>query len=149
MARHKPGGNKQRVFLVGAGISIPPPASVPAAGPLVGKIVELLAPTPSIAQEVQTLFAPKILKLGGRASPLRFEQMIETIQETVDESLSVFDFLRALREPNEMHLILADLACRGDVVFTTNFDCFLEEAVLRNNREPRTIAAEKQFATLM
>lgn len=134
-----------RVFLIGAGTSIQAPASIPAAAALSSLIVRSVAPTPRVGHAMLQLLSSSDDR-RRKLSPIRFEQLVEVVQENLDERLSLFDFLRCSRQPNELHLRVARATCTGDVLFTTNFDCFLEEAILSLGFEPESVASERQFA---
>lgn len=105
-------------FLVGAGISIDKPSSVPSAREIVRNLLELCVPP----EEVENLLA---------LENLRFELVVEKIQNEVDEELHFLDYLEQITEPNLIHYFLANSIIRGNFVITTNFDYMIERALMR------------------
>jgi len=104
-------------FLVGAGISMDPPTSMPSAWEIVRGLLELFAPS----EEINNLLSLKML---------RFELVVEKIKNEFDEDLKFFDYLEYVTEPNLIHLFLANIITRGNYVVTTNFDYMIERALL-------------------
>ena len=60
-------------------------------------------------------------------SGLRFELVLEIVQSCFDESLSVLDIFTNAT-PNENHWLLHELARKGALIITTNFDNLIEIA---------------------
>ncbi len=117
------------IFLVGAGLSVNYPSSIPFAFNITQEIIKWLAQG---SQELEQ----KILSLCS-ASPdknpfdfIRFEGLIQTI------SLIVPDFTKSLSTievhgiPNIFHLSLMKRLAQGDNILTTNFDTRFEKAAL-------------------
>jgi len=109
---------RKYTFLVGAGISMDPPANMPSAMQIVENLLEIFAPT----EEIENLL---ILEM------LRFELVIEKIQDIFDEELKFLDYLEYVTEPNIIHLFLSNAITRGNYVVTTNFDYLIEYALLK------------------
>ncbi|MFX0041990.1 MAG: tetratricopeptide repeat protein [Candidatus Hodarchaeota archaeon] len=105
-------------FLVGAGISMDPPTSMPSAWEIVRGLLELFAPS----EEIDNLLSLNML---------RFELVVEKIQNEFDENLRFLDYLEYVTEPNLIHLFLANTITRGNYVVTTNFDYMIERALLQ------------------
>lgn len=105
-------------FLVGAGISMDPPANMPSAKQIVKSLLELFAPP----EEIDNLLVQEML---------RFELVVEKIQDIFDENLKFLDYLKYVTEPNVIHLFLSNAITRGNYVVTTNFDYLIECALLR------------------
>ncbi|MFX1567298.1 MAG: tetratricopeptide repeat protein [Promethearchaeota archaeon] len=117
---------KGYTYLVGAGISMDPPSSIPSAREIVRAMLELCAPM----EEIDNLLSLRTL---------RYEMMIEKIKNTVDKDLHFLDYLELIDQPNYIHYYLANAVVkRHDYVVTTNFDFMIERA-LQN-----VIRAEKQ-----
>jgi len=104
-------------FLVGAGISMDSPTSMPSAWEIVRGLLELFAPL----EEINNLLSFKMLK---------FELVVEKIKNEFDEDLKFLDYLEYITEPNLIHLFLANTITRGNYVVTTNFDYMIERALL-------------------
>ena len=102
-------------FLAGAGISMAPPSSLPSARAMCRMLLEFCAP----GEEVDALIA-----LQG----LRYEQLVEEVQNQVDKELAFLEYLDIAPMPNINHLLLASMMVAGHPVITTNFDCLIEEA---------------------
>jgi len=109
---------RKYTFLVGAGISMDPPTNMPSARQIVKDLLELCAPP----EEVKNLLC---------LETLRFELVVEKIQDVFDEELKFLDYLEYITEPNPIHLFLSNAIIRGNYVVTTNFDYMIERALLR------------------
>ncbi|MFX1365467.1 MAG: tetratricopeptide repeat protein [Promethearchaeota archaeon] len=105
-------------FLVGAGISMDPPTNMPSAIQIVKGLLELCAPQ----EEIKNLLSLDML---------RYELVVEKIQDIFDEDLRFLDYLENVTEPNLIHMFLANIITRGNYVITTNFDYLIEQALLR------------------
>ncbi|MFX1503356.1 MAG: tetratricopeptide repeat protein [Promethearchaeota archaeon] len=104
-------------FLVGAGISMDPPTNMPSAIHIVKGLLELCAPQ----EEIENLLSLDML---------RYELVVEKIQDIFDEDLRFLDYLEYVTEPNLIHMFLANIITRGNYVITTNFDYLIEQALL-------------------
>jgi tetratricopeptide (TPR) repeat protein len=133
------------VFLVGAGVSVMAPASMPAALGLVEQILGTISPRSLERAKILALFNSKRKDAAHKSDFLRFETFMEVLQEHSDPDLSVLDFMRELKQPNDLHLILAQQAVCGATLVTTNFDSFLERAIKLLGHEPCTICDERDF----
>ncbi|MCJ7650078.1 MAG: SIR2 family protein, partial [Candidatus Lokiarchaeota archaeon] len=109
-------------FLVGAGISMDPPSCVPSARMFVNELFKYYAPK----EEIESL--------SGLDS-LRYEFLIEKIENLFDKELKFLDYLDEVKEPNANHVFLANMIMRFNYVITTNFD-FLLELALKNKLAP-------------
>ncbi|MFX1366258.1 MAG: tetratricopeptide repeat protein [Promethearchaeota archaeon] len=108
---------KKYTYLVGAGISMDPPSSIPSAREIVRAMLELCAPM----EEIDNLLSLRTL---------RYEMMIEKIKNNVDKNLHFLDYLELIDRPNYIHYYLANaVAKRQDYVVTTNFDFMIERAL--------------------
>lgn len=116
--------NEGYTFLVGAGISMDPPSSLPSATELSRVIIDELVPDDRTPVR-------KFLSIASQISNLRYEMIIEDLQRFVDKDLSILDFLNLITEPNLNHLFLADVLIHGHFVITTNFDYLVELALKR------------------
>ena len=103
-------------FLVGAGISMDPPSCVPSARMFVNEIFKYYAPEEEI-EKLSTL------------ETLRYEFLVEKVQNLFDKELKFLDYLSGVKEPNAIHLFLANMIMRYNPVITTNFDYLIELAL--------------------
>ncbi len=104
-------------FLVGAGISMDPPSSLPSAREIVKTLVQACVP----ADDVE-----RILSLHT----LRYELLVEGLEKIIDTDLKFLDYLDIIKEPNAIHQFLAFSIDHGHHVFTTNFDALIEIALI-------------------
>ena len=103
-------------FLVGAGISMDPPSCVPSARMFVHELFKYYAPE----EEIETL---------SSFETLRYEFLVEKVQNLFDKELKFLDYLDRVKEPNAIHILLANMIMRYNYVITTNFDYLLEMAL--------------------
>ena len=106
------------IFLVGAGISIDPPAK--------------LLPAPKFIKYLLGLCAPEeeIVKLRT-LDTLRYEMIAEIIQRYIDSQLDFMDYFELKKNPNLNHLFLANAIKNGHSLYTTNFDYLIEYALMQ------------------
>ncbi len=105
-------------FLVGAGISMDAPSYVPSARMFVKELFNYYAPD----DEIESL---------SKLESLRYEFLVEKIQNLFDKDLTFLDYLDEVKEPNANHVFLANMIMRYNYIITTNFD-FLLEMALKN-----------------
>jgi tetratricopeptide (TPR) repeat protein len=103
-------------YLVGAGISMDPPSCVPSARMFVLELFKYYAPE----EEIETLLSLK---------SLRYEFLVEKIQNLFDKDLKFLDYLSEVTEPNAIHIFLVNMIMRYNYVITTNFDYLIEYAL--------------------
>jgi len=103
-------------FLVGAGISMDPPSCVPSARMFVNELFKYYAPE----EEIETL---------SSFESLRYEFLVEKVQNLFDKELKFLDYLSSVKEPNAIHIFLANMIMRYYYVITTNFDYLIERAL--------------------
>ena len=103
-------------FLIGAGCSRDPPSNLPSAKEMIDALLEYLCPE-SLIQELMSL------------KTLRFEQLVQIIQETLDPDLRFIDYYAQCESPNSQHQFLANFLQKGHFVMTTNFDNLIELAL--------------------
>lgn len=108
---------KKYTFLVGAGVSMDAPTNMPSAREIVRALLEFCAPP----EELENLLSLNLL---------RYELVVEKIQNIFDESLKFMDYLELVSIPNFIHFYLANLISKGHYVITTNFDYLIEHALL-------------------
>jgi tetratricopeptide (TPR) repeat protein len=70
----------------------------------------------------------KLSTLGN----LRYEILVEKVQNLFDKELKFLDYLNGVKEPNIIHLFLSNMIMRYNYVITTNFDYLIEMALKRN-----------------
>lgn len=107
---------KEYTFLLGAGISMNPPSNLPSARQIVKDLISLFAPS----QEIN-----KILEIEG----LRYEMVVEGIEEYIDSNLNFLDYFELAKQPNLIHFLIAHAIVNGQYAITTNFDFFIEYAL--------------------
>ncbi len=104
------------VFLVGAGISIDPPADLLPATQFIRFLLELCAPD----EEIENLLS---------IESLRYEMIAEIIQRYIDYELDFMDYFGLITQPNLNHIFLANAIIQGHSIYTTNFDYLIEYAL--------------------
>ncbi|TFG27739.1 MAG: tetratricopeptide repeat protein [Promethearchaeota archaeon] len=104
-------------FLVGAGISMDSPTNMPSAMQIVRTLLEFCTPP----EEVENLLSLNLL---------RYELVVEKIQQIFDEDLKFMDYIELVTSANLIHYFLARLIVRGYYVITTNFDYLIERALI-------------------
>ncbi|HUW89102.1 MAG TPA: tetratricopeptide repeat protein [Candidatus Nanopelagicaceae bacterium] len=109
-------------FLVGAGISMDPPSCVPSARMFVNELLSYYAPE-------------KEIEILSKLDSLRYEFLVEKIQDLFDKEITFLDYLDEVKEPNANHVFLANMIMRYNAVVTTNFD-YLIEIGLKNKLVP-------------
>ncbi|MHA2324871.1 MAG: tetratricopeptide repeat protein, partial [Promethearchaeota archaeon] len=110
---------KKIVYLVGAGISMDAPSSLPSATQFSKVLLDYCTPREESAV---------LLSLPG----LRYEMVVERVQANFDENLQFLDYLELINTPNLIHLFLAHEIINKHPVITTNFDFLIEHALLKN-----------------
>jgi len=105
-------------FLAGAGVSMDSPTNMPSARGIVRDLLEMCAPP----EEVENLLSLNML---------RYELIVEKIQNEFDDELKFMDYLEQVTQPNLIHLFLANVIIQGNYVITTNFDYLIEHALMR------------------
>ncbi|MFX0060798.1 MAG: tetratricopeptide repeat protein [Candidatus Hermodarchaeota archaeon] len=117
-------------FLVGSGISLDPPSSLPTGHQFMETLIERLIPQ----RELMNVLALTNRKREGMRCPddfLRFEQLLEYLQRWYDPELRILDLYANCVTPNFNHLFLAEMILQGHSVFTTNFDSLIEYALVK------------------
>lgn len=108
------------VFLVGAGISMNPPTSLPTVYRFVSEMVESCNVEPVLAETL-------IRSMTERPVSPRFEVLIDELRKTRDPLLSVGRIFTS-NGFNNVHAYLGDMLQRDAAVLTTNFDNCIENA---------------------
>jgi tetratricopeptide (TPR) repeat protein len=114
----------------GAGISIDQPAGLPSALEVTQLLIESLVEDRGLARDLRALSLPDRPTATNAYDHIRFETLVEIIQDLLDPDLELLRFVDYGISPNKFHLGLADFASRGAALVTTNMDCLLEMAVL-------------------
>lgn len=107
---------RKLTFLLGAGISMNPPSNLPSARQIVKDLISLFVPPQEIS---------KILEIEG----LRYEMVVEGIEEYIDANLTFLDYFEFVKQPNLIHFLIAHSIKKGHFAITTNFDFFIEYAL--------------------
>ncbi|TFG15762.1 MAG: tetratricopeptide repeat protein [Promethearchaeota archaeon] len=132
---------KPYTFLVGAGISMDPPSSLPSASEIVSCILkEILIGVPD--RLVKNLLSDK---------NLRYEMIIEELIK-IDPDLKFLDYLELVTQPNLLHYFIAQCILHGYYATTTNFDYLIEHAMYNLLPEEKhemfvTIANQSYYRT--
>ena len=105
-------------FLVGAGTSMDAPSNLPSARQISRTILEFCAPE----EELENLLSLEML---------RYELLVESIQDMFDTELVFMDYFDEVKEPNLIHLFLASAISKNNFAVTTNFDYLIERALMR------------------
>lgn len=126
-------------FLIGAGISIDPPSSLPSARELSKYLLNEYIPSEEL---------DKIMNHPNS----RYELMVEKIQNLIDHELRFLDYLDMVVQPNLNHIFLTQAAQMGSFLITTNFDYLLEYACkyyqkTKNTAEFLPIILKEDFLT--
>ncbi|MBY9007509.1 MAG: tetratricopeptide repeat protein [Candidatus Lokiarchaeota archaeon] len=108
-------------YLAGAGISMGPPTNFPSARTIVRVLLEYIVPREEIKH---------ILKLDV-LEKLRYEIVIEYIEDIFDKDLQFLDYFEIDALPNLIHYFLAYSILQGNYVITTNFDPMIEKALIK------------------
>ncbi len=108
-------------YLVGAGISMDFPTNFPSARNIVEILLRYIVPKDEIK---------KILKLKA-LEKLRYEIIIEYIEDIFDKDLKFLDYFEINSYPNLIHYFLAYSILQGNYVLTTNFDPMIEKALVK------------------
>lgn len=126
----------QRVYLVGAGISVDEPAGVAGVPDLLDLVFAKTQVRGGPSRDVYwraATNAPSHNPFGA----LRFEAVIQALAEVTPEVRKVLPLMCAHGEPNACHHFLASELGRGATVLTTNFDRHIEIACERQKIECR------------
>ena len=107
--------NRLYTYLVGAGISMDPPSCIPSARMFVHELFKYYVPK----EEIEAL---------SSLESLRYELLVEKIQNLFDKELKFLDYLSEVTEPNAIHIFLVNMIMRYNYVITTNFDYLIEYA---------------------
>jgi len=105
-------------FLVGAGVSMPPPTNLPSARVLGNVLLKSCVP-PEEYENLRSL------------ENLRYERIAEAVTNFIDNEFNFLDYLKEVTEPNNIHIFLSKAIKEGNIVATTNFDYLIEYSLLR------------------
>lgn len=117
----------QKIFLVGAGISISLPSGIPPAWPIIDIFCRWIAGGDK--QEAKIL--RNCCSPMNKYNPfdfIRFESLIGAIEQIAPGTLNILRFLEEDGIPNSQHMFLAAAAEKGSRIITTNFDTRIETA---------------------
>ncbi|MHA1459712.1 MAG: tetratricopeptide repeat protein [Promethearchaeota archaeon] len=123
--------NQKRTWLAGAGISLSPPSSLPTGNMILTNLIKLATPS-DYYDELIELTNPNRKDKKSSGDFLRFEQVMEVIHHNLDPKLQILDFIGEVNSPNRNHEFLAKAARQGDLIFTTNFDHLIEQALVED-----------------
>jgi len=135
----------KRVYFVGAGISANLPTGFPLATTLVSQLLRTLAPDLQILDLLETLADANRRNKRNPGDYVRFELLLDIIQQLVDSELSLLRLVELFTHTNSVHGFLAQRAIAGDFVVTTNFDCLIEESIRQLGFQPTSICTTADF----
>lgn len=121
-----------KLFLVGAGISMAPPSSLPSARQMMSAILEFGAPIE---------LKDKLFQI----TRLRYEYLVELFHNTHDPQYKLITFFETSENPNAFHYFLAERMQKGDWVLTTNFDYLLERAMNYQDQNSEIALTSQDF----
>lgn len=136
---------RKRVFFLGAGISVNPPTNCPISSTLINKIIQAIAPSRSGLAMLKDLANPSRPNKRNPGDYIRFELLLDIIQQIVDSELRLLEFVELFDQPNALHRLFAQRAMAGDVIITTNFDGLIEESILRLGGHPISVCTIADF----
>lgn len=121
-------------FLAGAGISIDAPSCLPGGHRFSETVLEKVVP---IGEKSKIL---SLMDTGRKSAKalgdfLRFEELMELIQQEMDPELLLLTVFKLCNTPNLGHRFLANLLLNGHKIMTTNFDSLIEYALLELNSD--------------
>jgi len=105
-------------FLVGAGISMDIPSSVPSASEIVRNMLE----------EILSNIPDRLVKNLLLNKSIRYEMLIEELIK-LDPDLRFLGYLELITQPNLLHYFIAHCILHGYYAATTNFDYLIEHAM--------------------
>ena len=114
--------------LAGAGISYPPPSNLPTARSIMDDILSALPIPREDRSELLASTSSDWPNGLGYFDCLRFEQVMEALEWSIDDSGALLHSMFPPSRPNRYHHQLARLLQAGHLVMTTNFDCLIELA---------------------
>lgn len=127
--------NGDAVFLVGAGISVDPPAQLPIAS----QLSRALAVDLSDQIDLPTRLKTRVVAAMARLRPEVLGDIL--VEHLGSRALSQVPILLSHGDPNRWHSFLARAIGNGCSVVTTNFDTLIEEACERIGVTPIVIAS--------
>lgn len=119
---------KPLAFLVGAGISIPSPSNLMSGTAFMERIIRMIAADEESKNILLYLSNSERYNKQNTGDFLRFEGLMQILQDSVDPNLNILDCLGDCNVPNMYHYVLAFLISQGHSVLTTNFDTLIELA---------------------
>ena len=119
-------------FLIGAGISMEPPSYVASAQEIVKTIIDSC---------VKKNISDKLLD----SFSLRYDLLIQKFRDYFDPNLKILRYFKQDRIPNLIHLYLAEMIKKHNIVMTTNFDELIEKALGYDDNLFRIIITENDF----
>ncbi|MFX1537161.1 MAG: tetratricopeptide repeat protein, partial [Promethearchaeota archaeon] len=117
-------------FLAGSGISLDPPSCLPTGYQFTRALLERIIPQEEHTN-ILALMDPEREGMRDSGDFLRFEQLMEYLQYSIDPHLGVLNNYAKCKSPNQNHLFLAQMLLQNHVVLTTNFDSLIEHALLK------------------
>ncbi|MFX1254325.1 MAG: tetratricopeptide repeat protein [Promethearchaeota archaeon] len=125
-------GKEPLTFLVGAGISMDPPSSLPSARQMIKDILRF---------GVVKNALDKLLLL----QEIRYESLVEMFRDRYDNNLKLMDYFEEVSHPNSIHRYLAKMIRAGHYVMTTNFDYLIERAIGLDDPSLKVVITHKDF----
>ena len=141
------GPTRRRVaFLVGAGVSMPPPSSMLSGAQLLEELVSRIAPDDRARRQLLRLCDAERRDRRSKGDFLRLESVMEHVSR-MDPGLHVLDCLVRHSTPNLDHYVIAGLMARGHIILTTNFDVLIEHACHQLNVGYSVFSTDQEFET--
>jgi len=131
---------RQMAVFAGAGISIPPPSSLPSAIEIINNLTIALCAHPSTSTYMGSLLESVL------AAGMKMEVLFEVIERNAGSKLLELFHLFEAGAPNLYHYLWARLLGVGAIshIVTTNFDCLIEQA---SDVELTVLATEAEHAS--
>jgi tetratricopeptide (TPR) repeat protein len=135
---------KRLAFLVGAGVSIPAPSNMMSGNSFTSGVIARIASNKKIGRQLRELCESERQDRRNDGDFIRFEGLMQTLQENCDPNLDILSCFSDCIVPNRNHHVLASLIHKGHFVFTTNFDNLIELA-FHNPWDCCALINEKEF----
>ncbi|MEM8557411.1 MAG: SIR2 family protein [Bacteroidota bacterium] len=142
--RHLLGNPSELAILFGAGVSLDSPTSFPSVWQMMKVVIDALAPDQKTRELLTHYCSNDRAAMLGPGQFIRFETLMSEVYPEGTEPTALLH-LGNVVQPNSNHFALADLASRGAVLITTNFDLLVEYAFDALDVEWRCAIDSKEF----
>lgn len=117
---------KRCAFLVGAGISVPPPSLLPSAVWFIEEIIKEIDADNVYGKVIKEHLYNENSHVENDLKFLRFETVMASIAMLLDPGYNILQIFSKCMKPNRYHNFLAQQLSSGAIVMTTNFDNLIE-----------------------